>query len=93
MCVVHVVLKQVPLEVTLDASGSSDSSGIVEVRWDCEGDGEFETSGDWSVATAREHACTYTEDGVYEATVQVTNSEVRVSNDRPSHDMKPFKTI
>ncbi|CAM9670320.1 unnamed protein product, partial [Sphacelaria rigidula] len=70
-----VVEGELPLEVTLDASGSSDSSGIVELHWDCEGDGVFEASGDWSVATAREHACTYTEAGLYEATVQVTNSE------------------
>lgn len=67
---------QLPLEVTLDASGSSDSEGIVSVEWDCEGDGVFEAQGDWTVATARTHVCTYDEDGIYEATVQATNSLV-----------------
>lgn len=67
---------QLPLEVTLDASESSDSEGIVSVEWDCEGDGEFEAQGDWTVASARTHVCTYDEDGVYEATVQATNSLV-----------------
>lgn len=68
---------QLPLEVTLDASESSDVEGIVSLRWDCEGDGKFEATSDWTVANARTHVCTYTEDGAFEATVQATNSLVR----------------
>lgn len=67
---------QLPLEVTLDASGSSDSEGIVSVEWDCEGDGVFEAQGDWTVANERTHVCTFDEDGIYEAAVQATNSLV-----------------
>ena len=72
-----VFFMQLPLEVTLDASNSTDVEGIVSLSWDCEGDGVFEATSDWSVATARTHVCTYAEDGAFEATVQATNSLVR----------------
>lgn len=68
---------QLPLEVTLDASNSSDVEGIVSLQWDCQGDGNFEATSDWTVATGRTHVCTYTKDGAYEATVQATNALVR----------------
>ncbi|CAM9249240.1 unnamed protein product, partial [Hapterophycus canaliculatus] len=64
----------VPLEVTIDASGSSDVEGIVLLEWDCDGDGVYEAESDWTVATARSHTCTYTEDGTYEPSVRATNS-------------------
>jgi len=67
---------QVPLEVTLNASGSSDADGIVTVQWDCEGDGVLEAEGDWSVEASKTQVCTYDLDGTYEATVQLTNSLV-----------------
>lgn len=66
-----------PLEVTIDASNSTDVEGIVLLEWDCDGDGEFESESDWTVATARSHTCTYTLDGTYEASVRATNSLVR----------------
>ncbi|CAM9610829.1 unnamed protein product, partial [Ectocarpus sp. 12 AP-2014] len=63
----------VPLDVTIDASGSSDAEGIVLLEWDCEGDGVFEAESDWTVASARSHTCTYTVDGTYEPSVRATN--------------------
>ena len=71
---------QLPLEVTLDASNSSDAEGIVSLNWDCEGDGKFEATSDWTVANGRTHVCTYAEDGAFEATVQATNSLVCTSS-------------
>lgn len=93
----YFFLFQLPLEVTLDASGSLDPSGIVSLDWDCDGDGVYEASSDWAVTTARKHVCTYTKDGVYDAAVQATNSGVswccvsclfslwRVNDRTPSH--------
>ncbi|CAN0550722.1 unnamed protein product, partial [Ectocarpus sp. 8 AP-2014] len=64
---------QLPLDVMIDASGSSDAEGIVLLEWDCEGDGVFEAESDWTVASARNHTCTYTVDGTYEPSVRATN--------------------
>lgn len=63
----------------MDASNSSDRDGIVSVRWDCEGDGAFESGGDWTVLAQRTHVCTYTEDGFFEPTVRVTNSQASLT--------------
>lgn len=68
-----------PLEVTIDASGSSGVEGIVLLEWDCDGDGVYEAESDWTVPTARTHTCTYTDDGTYEPAVRATNSLVRGS--------------
>lgn len=68
---------QVPLEVTLDASGSSDDSGIINLFWDCDGDGVYEAENEWTTESVKTHVCTYAEDGQYEATVQAINSAVR----------------
>lgn len=62
--------------MTLDASGSSDTEGIVLLEWDCVGDGVFEAESDWTVPAARAHTCTYTVDGTYEPSVRATNSLV-----------------
>ena len=65
------------MEVTLDASGSSDTEGgIVTLEWDCVGDGAFEAESDWTVPAGRAHTCTYTVDGTYEPSVRATNSLV-----------------
>lgn len=67
---------QLPLEVTLDASGSSDTEGIVTLEWDCVGDGVLVVESDWTVPAARAHTCTYTVDGTYEPSVRAINSLV-----------------
>ena len=69
---------QLPLEVTLSASASSADGQIVTLK-DCKGDGIFEDEGDWSKQTSRTHVCTYDTDGVYEATVQATDSLVSLT--------------
>ena len=70
---------QLPLEVTLSASASSADGQIVTLKWDCEGDGIFEDEGDSSKQASRTHVCTYDADGVYEATVQATDSLVSLT--------------
>lgn len=79
-----------PLDVTIDASGSSDVEGIALLEWDCDGDGVFESESDWSVPAARSHTCTFTTDGAYEVSVQATNSQVR---DPLSDDDDGVKTL
>lgn len=67
---------QLPLEVTIDASGSSDVQGIALLEWDCDGDGVFESETEWTDSTDLSHVCTYTTDGAYELSVRATNSLV-----------------
>lgn len=66
---------QVPLKVTLSA-GSSDPSGIVSLKWDCDGDGVFEAESKWTPAAGRAHICTFGESGVFDASVQAISAEV-----------------
>lgn len=40
----------------------------------------YEELSAWSVVAARQHSCNYALDGVYEATVEVTNAAVRIYN-------------
>ncbi len=63
--------------VTLDASGSSDPGGaLVSYAFDCDGDGTYEvTSGSSSTA------CTYANEGVFTAGLQVTDDDGATDTD------------
>lgn len=68
---------ELPLEVTFDASSSTDPDGqIVSYEWDLDGDGRFD-DGEGEVVTY-----TYTQEGEFEVTLQVTdnNGEVNTSS-------------
>lgn len=63
-----------PLEVTFDASESSDPDGeIVEYEWDLDGDGSYDDGSEVSVEY------TYTQYGTYEAKLRVTDNNGETS--------------
>lgn len=66
-----------PLTVSFDASGSSDPNGtLVDYEWDLDGDTIFNEAGDESDARGATTAqSTYDAEGVYSATVRVTDDE------------------
>lgn len=64
-----VVQGTVPLEVSFDASGSQDpDNNIVDYKWDFDGDGTEDAAG-------QQTTFVYTESGVFNATLTVTDSE------------------
>lgn len=60
-----------PLDVTLDASGSTDDGTIVKYEWDYEGDGVF----DQDTGTTSSANYTYTTEGHYFPAVRVTDGD------------------
>lgn len=67
-----------PLDVTLDGSGSSDSDGqIVLYEWDFETDGNYDYS-DPAIGITQH---TYTNPGIYQATLRVTDDQGATATD------------
>lgn len=59
----------IPFEVSFDATGTQDpDNNIVEYKWDFDGDGEFDSSGEKTTYV-------YKKDGVYNATLTVIDAD------------------
>jgi len=69
-----MVSGKAPFTVAFDASGTTDSdNNIVDYQWDFDGDGKFDAFG---VNTSH----TYTEDGTYNATLNVVDADKNVGS-------------
>ncbi len=67
-----------PLQVQFDGSGSYDPDGLlVFYEWDWEGDGIYDDSGDDLLAVMH----TYTDPGIYDATLRVTDNRDATATD------------
>jgi len=69
---------EIPLSVSFDASGSSDSDGtIVNYEWDYDGNGVFNevSDGESAVEGSPNASHSYAQSGTYDATVRVTDND------------------